>query len=268
MERKLVVNNNFSALNKAFEVEEFSKLLEKGYDALKREDKYTQKTSFAPSSVGYGKGNCPRFWYYAFNGADFKENTDAIGQANMMYGTEAGKRLADVMEAAGILVEAEAPVQHEDPPIGGFIDAIVKWQGEEVICEIKTTKQDQFNHRAVKMKAPNYQLIQLLTYMKVREKEKGFFLVENKNTGELLVIPIKMTPEREEFINGVFDWMRKVHKNATEGELPKRPFMRSSMECKSCPVAEKCWEGFKRGSVNGYDPNPGTVDLPALEVPR
>jgi CRISPR/Cas system-associated exonuclease Cas4 (RecB family) len=268
MIKKLVVNNDFLGVSKSFDTKAFGELLEEAYVTLGNRDKFTTKKSFAPSSVGYGKGNCPRYWYYAFNGADFKEDNDALSKANMMYGTEAGKRLAALLDEAGILIEAEVEVKHEDPPIGGFMDALVKWQGEEIICEVKTTKQDQFNHRAASMKVPTYQLIQLLTYMKIFEKDKGFFLTENKNTGELLVVPIKMTEERKVFIEKVFQWMREVYDNAINGELPKRPFTQSSFECKSCPVKETCWEGYKRGSVNGTDPNPGTVDLPPLEVPK
>lgn len=268
MDRKLVVNNNFTGISKAFETEKFGALLEQAYLDAGRESKDIKKKSFAPSSVGYGKGACPRFWYYAFNGAFFEEDSDALSIANMTYGTEAGKRIAGLLESAGVLVEAEVPVEHEDPPIGGFMDALVEWQGEEIVCEVKTTKQDQFNHRAAQMKVPGYQLIQLLIYMKVFKKDKGFFLTENKNTGELLIIPVKMTEENQKFIDGVFDWMREVHRAATEGQLPKRPYTRSSFTCKTCPVQETCWEGYKRGSVNGADPNPGVIDLPPLKVPK
>lgn len=267
MTDKLVVNNNFAGINKAFETDKFGALLEQAYLDGARESKHTQKTSFAPSGL-YGKGQCPRFWYYAFNGADFEEDQTALGQANMEYGTEAGKRIATLLERMGVLIEAEKPVEHEDPPIGGFVDAMVKWQGEEIVCEVKTTKQDQFNFRAAKMTVPGYQLIQLLIYMAVFQKKKGFFLTENKNTGEMLIVPVVMNDKNQKIVDGVFDWMRKVHKNALEGELPKRPYTQSSFQCKSCPVKKKCWEGFKRGSVNGEDPNPGTVDLPVLVVPR
>lgn len=265
---KLIANNNFAGINKAFETEEFGELLEKAYVELGRDSKYTQKTGFAPSGLGFGKGKCPRFWYYAFNGADFVEASDALGVANMMYGTEAGQRIANLLDQAGILIDSEVAVEHDDPPIGGFVDAMVMWQGEEIVCEVKTTKQDQFNHRAANMKVPGYQLIQLLIYMKVFKKDKGFFLTENKNTGELLVIPIKMNEANTALVDATFEWMRKIYKNALEGELPKRPYTKSSYECKGCPVRDKCWEGYRRGSVNGADPNPGTVDLPPLEVPR
>lgn len=267
MKRKLVVNNKFQGISKAFEVDKFEEALEKAYGDIGRDSKYTKKTGFAPSSFGYN-GNCPRFWFYAFNGAEFVYDTDPLSQANMEYGTEAGKRIATLLDKAGILLQAEVPIKYQDPPIGGFMDALVKWQDEEMVCEIKTTRTESFSHRQNQMKVPGYQLIQLLIYMKVFDKKKGFFLTENKNTGELLIIPIKMTEQYEKLVDGVFEWMRKVHKNAMEGELPKRPYTQSAKECKGCPVFNTCWQGYKRGSVNGTDPNPGIVDLPPLELPR
>lgn len=265
----LIKNNNFGGLSKAFETDKLNDLLEEASRKGGRESKWTQKKSFAPSSFyTHGNGVCPRYWYYAFNGATFEYENTARQRANMDSGTAAGDRIANLFRDAGILNSAEKEVRHEDPPIFGFMDLAVTWQGEEMIGEVKTTTQEAFAQRAAKMQAPGYQLIQLLLYMYVFKKEKGFFVVENKNTHELLIIPVKMTDENRELIERVFAWMRDVHKNAIEGELPVRPFTKSSFNCKGCPVRTTCWDGYKRGSVNGTDPNPGTVDLPKLEVPK
>jgi len=125
--------------------------------------------------------NCPRYWHYAFNGAEFEYDTDAPSMANMNAGSDAGVRLAKVLDKAGILVDSEIPVQHQDPPIGGFIDAIVNWKNEEVVVEIKTTRAETWEIRATQNTVPGYQLLQLLIYMYVTGKDKGFFLTENKN---------------------------------------------------------------------------------------
>lgn len=265
----LIKNNNFHGLSKAFETDKLAEILEEASRKGGRESKWTKKKSFAPSSFyTHGNGVCPRYWYYAFNGAMFEYENTARQRANMDSGTAAGDRIAKLFRDAGILNGDEVEVKYDNPPIYGFMDLAVTWQGEEMIGEVKTTTQESFAQRAAKMQAPGYQLIQLLLYMKVFNKEKGFFVIENKNTHELLIIPVKMTEENNALIERVFDWMRTVHKNALEGELPKRPFTKSSFNCKSCPVRTTCWEGYKRGSVNGTDPNPGTVDLPPLEVPK
>lgn len=262
--QKLVQANSQFALNQGFGTEEFGELLEK---AMERESKHSKKTSFAPSSLGYS-GSCPRYWYYAFNGADFEYDTDALAMANMDAGSDSGVRLAKVLKKAGILRGAEIPVKHEDPPIGGFIDAMVEWKGEVIPAEIKTTRSSTWQVRANNNTVPGYQLVQLLIYMYVHEKQRGFLLTENKDTNQIFIHPVRMTDENKELVERIFDWMRMVKKNADGGELPKRPFSKSSMQCKGCPLKNTCWEGHTRGSVNGKDPNPGTIDLPALEIPK
>lgn len=262
--QKLVQANSQFGINQGFGTEEFGELLEK---AMERPAKFSKKTSFAPSGLGYS-GSCPRYWYYAFNGAEFVYDTSAQAMANMDAGSDAGVRLAKMLQKAGILVDSEIPAKHEDPPIGGFIDAVVRWKGEEIPVEIKTTKAETWQARANSNSVPGYQLVQLLIYMYVMGKKRGFFLTENKNTHEIFILPIRMTDENLALVERIFDWMRLVKKNAEEGELPQRPFTKSSMQCKGCAVRETCWAGVTRGSVNGKDPAPGTIDLPVLELPK
>lgn len=260
----LVYNNEHIAIAKGFGTKEFGEALEA---AMQRESKESTKKSFAPSSLGYS-GSCPRYWYYAFNGANFEYDTDATAIANMDAGTAAGERLANLLRKADLLVDSEVPARLDDPPIFGFIDAIVKWKGEEIPAEVKTTKAETWQMRATNNTVPGYQLVQLLIYMHIMGKERGFFLTENKNTHELFILPVRMTDEYRELLNNIFEWMRLVKDNAENGELPTRPFTKASMQCKGCALKNTCWAGYKRGSVNGSDPNPGSVDLPTLEIPK
>lgn len=260
----LVRANDHIKINRSFGTAEFGKALE---DAMVRETEFKTKKSFAPSGLGYS-GSCPRYWYYAFNGAEFESTADAPAQANMDAGSDSGARLAKVLDKAGLLVAAEVPVNHKDPDIFGYIDAIINWKGEEVVVEIKTCKSSTWNYRATKNIVPGYQLIQLLMYMKATKHDRGFFLTENKDTNEIFILPVKMTQENSDLVEKTFEWMRTVQKNAISGELPIRPFTKSSMQCKGCPVKKTCWDGWERGSVNGNDPNPGSVDLPPLELPK
>jgi CRISPR/Cas system-associated exonuclease Cas4 (RecB family) len=261
---ELVYNNEHHALMKGFGVKEFGEALEK---AMKREPEFKTKTSFAPSSLGYS-GSCPRYWYYAFNGAMFEDDNDGPSISNMNQGTAAGERIAKMLDKAGLLVDDEIPVRQSDPPVFGYIDAMVRWKGEVIPAEVKTTKTETWQWRAKNNMVPGYQMLQLLIYMYLTNKVRGFFITENKNTNELYVLPVIMTDERKAYVEEVFEWMRKVRDNAFNGELPTRPFSKSSMQCKGCALKNTCWEGYKRGSVNGTDPNPGVVDLPPLEVPK
>lgn len=266
----LIKNNNFNALSKAFEVEALEELLEEASARLGRPNGFTRKKSFAPSGIGFGNGKCPRYWYLAFHGANFVYSNTARERANMDAGTAAGERIAKLFKEAGILNASEFKIIHDDPPIFGYGDLAVTWQGEQMVGEVKTTRTESFATRAAAMAAPGYQMIQLLLYMYILGKDKGFFAVEDKNTHELLIIPVKMTDERREFIEGVLEWMRKVKRHSDADELPKRPFTPKSKECKSCPVWDDCWNGYVKGTAKreGADPAPGVVDLPPLVVPK
>lgn len=262
----LIKNNNHHALSAAFETPRMAELLESASSRLGRETKFTKKTSFAPSSFySYGNGVCPRYWFYAFHGEIMEYENTARQRANMDSGTAAGERIANLYEEAGMLIDAEYDLRHEDPPIHGYIDLIVDWQDEEMIGEVKTTKAESWNIRQSTMKAPGYQLIQLLIYMYVMKRDKGFFVIENKNTHELLVIPVKMNEKNRELTERVLTWMREVKANSDTHKLPKRPFTRRSPQCKSCPVQKACWDGFNGKNDDLY---PGVVDLPPLEVPK
>lgn len=261
---ELVYNNEHLAIAKGFGTKEFGEALTA---VMGRETKFTTKKSFAPSSLGYS-GSCPRYWYYAFNGAEFEYEADATSVANMDAGTASGERIAKLLDKAGLLVEAEKKAILEDPPIFGYIDAMVEWKGEVIPAEVKTTKSETWQMRASNNTVPGYQLVQLLIYMHATNTQRGFFITENKNTHELFILPVRMTDEYKALLERIFEWMRTVKKNADEGELPVRPFTKSSMQCKGCALKKTCWAGWTRGSVNGNDDNPGTVDLPALVIPK
>lgn len=261
---QLIRANEHIKLNRGFGTQELNDVLEK---ALERETQFKTKKSFAPSGLGYS-GACPRYWYYAFNGANFESTADALAIQNMDNGSAAGERIANLFDKAGILVSAELPVRNDDPPVFGYIDAIVDWKGKEVVVEVKTTRSATWNQRLLKNEVPSYQLIQLLMYMYLTDHDRGFFFTENKDTHEVFVLPVKMTDEYKEEVERVLDWMRVVKHNATHGELPKRAFTKSSMQCKGCAVKSTCWDGYQRGSVNGNDANPGTIELEVLTLPK
>ena len=249
-------NKEYKSSSDGFDALAFSKMMDDAYVRMGRESKFTQKKSFSPSGF-YGSGQCPRFWYLAFEGSHFDNSNDAKSIANMDNGTDRHARIQAVMEETGKLVETEREILLADPPIRGFVDAIIEWEGEMVVGEIKTTRLEVFGYRASTMKGPGYQLIQLLIYMKVLGYKNGFLLYENKNTHEIVVVPVSMTKSNQKLIDDTFDWMRTVHKSWLDQELPKRVFEKKSSECKGCAVFEECsklWDG--------------TADIPALNLPK
>lgn len=241
-----------------FSTDKVIKALEAGYLAQRREDKWTQKKSFAPSSLAYGKGVCPRYWYLAFDGNEFVETNDALSIPVMAHGTTAGVRIANAFRESGTLVADEVEVIMSDPPIRGFIDVIVRIGTDTVIGEIKTTSQEIFNLKTISNKPSPAHLLQILIYLKATGKEKGFLLYENRNTLEVLVIPVEFNQTNEKILEDVFEWMRLVHKSWEDRVLPKRPYRSQTVKvCADCPLNKVCWEETPEGDVK----------LPKMEIP-
>jgi CRISPR/Cas system-associated exonuclease Cas4 (RecB family) len=246
MGRDIIANLKFNKpQDGGFDPNEFAKMMEEAYLSEKRPDAFTQKKTFSPSTVGYGSGNCPRYWFYAFSGAEFENNTDAMGVANMDNGSYMHDRIQKIISKTKVFKEHEVEITHDDPPIRGFADTIIEWNGKEVVAEIKSAKDEVFLIRQAEMKPLPYHLVQLLTYMKIRNDEQGFFYYENKNDQTFLIIPVNMNKRNEEIINFVFDWERKVYAAYKDNLLPERAYTKSNWICKSCPVKKICWEDKK-----------------------
>jgi hypothetical protein len=112
--------------------------IKSGY-VVNRGPKFQTKKTFAPSTIAYSHGECPRYWYLAFDGATFEDNADAYGAANMTAGTKSHERIQEAMgNVPDFLVDSEFKITYSDPPIFGYGDVIVNWQGEELLGEIKT----------------------------------------------------------------------------------------------------------------------------------
>lgn len=237
----------------------FAAEIEESYLKQRRSGGFTQKKTFSPSTIGYGHGNCPRYWNYAFSGAEFIETTTAQGLANMQNGSAAHDRIQKVIAGIDRNTEFEVEIKNEDPPIRGYVDALIEWEGETVVGEIKTAKEEVYAIRQSSMKPSSNHLLQLLIYMKVLKLSQGVFIYENKNTQELCLIPIRVNDRYIEIIKELFDWLREVYSAYESKQLPKRVGTKSTPMCKNCPVKDTCWEN-KQDS--------GVIDIRKYEPPK
>jgi len=244
---KVVKNLGHRINHGELDIGKLSKIIDDAY-ATYNEPTERRKKSFAPSQIGFGHGKCPRYWYIAFDGATFEENNQPQGIANMKTGIAAHDRLGELLKRSSLdIVGLEVPLEHTDPPIFGYIDAVINRGGELVIGEIKTTRTEAFRARQAKGEPPDYHLIQLLIYMHIRNAETGFFLYEDKNTHEILIMPVYMTDERKEYVEGVLEWMRGVRKSWEDRKLPEVPFRSNSKICKGCPLRNTCFDEEQYG---------------------
>jgi len=201
-----------------------------GY-TIKNEPKHQTKKTFAPSTLAYNHGECPRYWYLAFSGVTFEDNSDAFGVANRTNGTYGHKRIQDALINSGIAKifqeedketgklknTTELKISNENPPIFGYGDGILNWNDEEVILEIKTVPNEGFEYR------------KNIPY-------------ENKNNHALLPILIEVDDYYREYINNAFDWMKTVRASWMKNELPIKNYRSNSKICKGCPIQKACEE--------------------------
>ena len=237
--------------------------IKEGY-TIKRVDKHTTKKTFAPSTIAFGHGECPRYWYLAFDGQMFEDNADADSAANMTAGSLSHARIQAAMMNSKIAKiykddegedTTEFKITNQDPPIFGYGDVMFDWQGEELIGEIKTMMNEGFEYRKAAGKAKNGHLMQLLIYMKILKKPTGVMIYENKNNHELLLIPVDVNDHYRRWVDQAFDWMREVRKNWENKTLPTKNYRSNSKICKSCPIKKACESA-----------GTGVVKLKSLEV--
>lgn len=233
-----------------------------GYIA-KQEPKYTKKKTFAPSQLVFGHGECPRYWYFAFEGNIFESYNDAYDVANMSAGVLSHDRIQKAMLDGGVAKQyfdddniptTEFKVTCDDPPIFGWGDAIINLNDEEIVGEIKTMKSEAFENYKIKGQPADYHVKQLIIYMKVLKKAKGVLIYENKNNHDLLVFPIEVTDKYKNWIDNTFEWMRTVYKSWKEQQLPQKNYRANSKICKECPVKAVCLAA-----------EPGVVKIKSLE---
>lgn len=220
-----------------------NELIEKinsGY-TINRVEKFQQKKTFAPSTIAYSHGECPRYWYLAFEGAMFEDNVDAYAGANMTAGTKSHERIQEAMgNVPDFLVDSEFKVISEDPPIFGFGDVIINWNGDEILGEIKTMPMEGFEYRKKVGKPKIGHVAQLLIYMKILNRGKGILIYENKNNHDLLILPIEANDYYRKWVDGAFQWMRDVRKAWEDKTLPTKNYRSNSKICKTCPIAKTC----------------------------
>jgi CRISPR/Cas system-associated exonuclease Cas4 (RecB family) len=219
-----------------------------GY-VVKRVDKYQTKKTFAPSTLVWNHGECARYWYLAFEGNTFESSDTPYAVANMTSGTDSHNRIQKAMLDAEMVVvyydddnnpTTEFKVTSSNPPIFGYGDAMINWNGEEIVGEIKTMNSDSFEYLRAKGKPRASHMMQLLIYMKILNKSKGVMLYENKNTHELFAFPVEVNETYKAWIDNTFSWLQKVRKAWVDKTLPEKNYRSNSKICKLCPLKTAC----------------------------
>ena len=251
---EIMIKAEMQASKSFLNTQELIDKIQYGYIA-KRGPRHQQKKTFAPSTIAFSHGECPRYWYLAFEGGTFEDNADAYGGANMTSGTYSHERIQKAMDDAGILKDSEFKVTSEDPPIFGYGDVILDWAGEDLLGEIKTMPMEGFEYRKKTGKPKAGHLIQLLIYMRILNKNRAILIYENKNNHDLLIIPVEANDYHKRWISQTFDWMKTVRQAWEEKKLPTKNYRSNSKICKTCPLRAVCDEaGTGDIQINSMEP--------------
>lgn len=238
----------------------FLEAIQKAYLARNKSYFY-KRITFAPSTLGYNHGNCPRYWVLGFEGGTVIEKNEAKGFANMSNGISAHTRLQKLFGEAFEVISEEQECRSEDPPIKGFSDNVIKWQGKDMVVELKTARQEVWTFRQANNDASPSHLLQTLLYMWILGIDYGVVVYENKNDESMMKpIFIKMDKVNTAYLNSVLDWMRWVRSLYLKDVMPKRPFNKGNKICETCPLLEEC----DKADVGTLDVRKNKLDLKAL----
>ena len=73
------------------------KFIEEFRNTYESKSGFTEKKTFSPSTLGYGHGNCARYWFIAFNGAEFEDTATPQAKAAMENGSFVHDRIQSRM---------------------------------------------------------------------------------------------------------------------------------------------------------------------------
>ena len=201
--------------------------------AERNQPEFKKVNGFHPSYTN----QCPRYWNYLFTGVsvtpDFRPQTYRIFD----NGHAVHDRIYKYFRDMGILVQEEIPVSYSSPPIEGTADGIINWYGEKLI-ELKSISSEGFHYRKLHNKPKDEHYRQAQIYMECLNLDSGFVIYECKNNQEILPIFIR---KDQDFIDKLFKKYRNIYGSYTSGDIPDRPYKRTSKHCSDCNVAALCW---------------------------
>lgn len=205
------------------------------------------KKNFSPSKLGFGAGQCPRFWHYAFGGEiEHTDNGDHKSQLKRILGTAAHDTiekliLATVTDATAGNWEFEKKLFNTDPPIFGYVDIYDKVNNIPV--ELKNVDSSKFGPAKELNRADSSHVVQTLMYMKMLKAKQGVLLYVDRTTLDTHAFSVIMNDHHEEYVNKLFLWMQRVKESYDNGEFPERPVeaVEGKFPCNFCSVQKHCW---------------------------
>ncbi len=200
---------------------------------------WKQSGSFAPSSTN----QCPRYMVYRMRG--FEQEVNFSGRTRRIFdlGNRAEEFLKDIFENLGILLDEQIPVEISDPPVRGFADFLIDWDGPKPV-ECKSINEAGFVWRKNYRKPKDEHYRQLQFYLEAMDMDEGFVVYICKNDSAMLPLLIKRD---KPFMDRILAKYAKIYKVYQEGNIPLRPYKSSSEKCQRCDAKTYCWADEEEG---------------------
>lgn len=213
---------------------------------MEMEDEWTaprEMNTFRSSEAG----DCPRALLYAVRG---KKKEGISPELAMLFrdGDLHHNALRDQLKRVGRLTNVEYPARKTykvpltdgpmDITLTGTVDCV--FNGDYIV-DIKSINRFSFQALSKPYIAAQKRkyVYQIQFYMDILDKEWGCLLFKNKDTSALKEFWYKRNPK---MLAQALIKLAKITRANHRGVMIKRPFKKSSWECKSCPMRIHCWK--------------------------
>lgn len=194
---------------------------------------WKQSDGFAASM----NNDCLRYLGYRLRG--FEQNIQHSAQLKRIFdnGHSFEDRVQKYFDSLGIIIDRELKLRNEDPPLTGYVDFLIDWDGPKPV-ELKTTNEMGFQYRQNYKKPSDSHYRQLQVYLEVGGWDSGFVLYENKNNQEIKIFHVV---KNQEFIDKLFAKWHKIYDAHKQNILSIRPYKQTSKKCQQCDAYSYCW---------------------------
>lgn len=201
---------------------------------------WKQSNSFAPSNTN----QCARFAVYRMRG--YQQQNSILGQTRRIF--DLGNRVEDAVgamfEDIGILRDSQIELNITEPvPIRGFIDFMIEWDGIKPV-ECKSINEAGFAYRKAYHKPKDEHYRQIQFYLYGTNSDSGFLIYYSKNNSELLPLLVKRD---DQFLETTLSKYKRIYDVFNKGEIPERPYKKTSQKCEWCDAFDHCWSDKEVG---------------------
>lgn len=202
-------------------------------------NKYYEKIGNSGKHAAYfyitDVSSCPRALYFSMTGEE-GEKINIEGIRRMKMGNKLHESIVGDLFSAGVRIVASEISIPENDFIHGRADVIISHKNELVVVDIKSIAG--YGYKLITDNKLNSEHIdQVNLYLHFFNLKKGLIIYTNKNTQELIEIPVEYNELRAlELLENLKILKQKINKK----EIPDIPENIESWKCSYCKFKETC----------------------------